>query len=61
MINYLLARMSLLAATIPVLGEPVGASLLAWAILGEPVTLVEAGWMLLTLAGISLVLLRGAG
>lgn len=60
-INYLLARMSLLAATIPVLGEPVGASLLAWAILGEPVTLVEAGWMLLTLAGISLVLLRGAG
>jgi drug/metabolite transporter (DMT)-like permease len=63
-INYLLPRLTLLAATVPVLGEPVGASLLAWLILKEPVTLQEALWMAMTLAGIGVVLAgesRGPG
>ena len=55
-INYLLARMSLVASTIPILGEPVGAGILAWIILGEPVTPGAAILMAITLSGISLVL-----
>ncbi|MEB2835799.1 MAG: DMT family transporter [Desulfurococcales archaeon] len=55
-INYVLPRLSLLAATVPVLGEPLGASLLAWLILGEPLTPGEALWMTVTLAGIGAVL-----
>lgn len=55
-INYLLARMSLVASTIPILGEPVGAGILAWLILGEPVTPGAAALMAVTLAGIGLVL-----
>ncbi|MCE4628314.1 MAG: DMT family transporter [Desulfurococcales archaeon] len=55
-INYALARLSLLSATIPVLGEPVGAGLLAWALLGEPLLPGEVALMGITLAGIALVL-----
>jgi len=55
-INYALSRLSLLAATIPILGEPVGAALLAWLILGEPVTPVEAGLMALVIVGLAMVL-----
>ncbi|NOZ30492.1 MAG: DMT family transporter [Crenarchaeota archaeon] len=57
-INHVLKRLSLLAATVPVLGEPIGAAILAWIILAEPVTLKEAAWMAVTLTGISLVLLK---
>jgi len=57
LINYALGRLSLLAATVPVLGEPVGASILAWIILGEPLTPGEAILMAVTLTGIALVLL----
>lgn len=57
LINYALGRLTLLAATVPVLGEPVGASLLAWLILGEPLTLGEALLMAVTLSGIAAVLL----
>lgn len=60
-INYVLEKLSLLAATVPVLGEPIGATILAWIILGEPVTGEEALWMALTLTGISLVLLKEEG
>ncbi len=56
LINYALGRLTLLAATVPVLGEPVGAAILAWLVLGEPVTLQEAALMAVTLAGIALVL-----
>jgi len=56
LINYLLGRISLLAATIPVLGEPVGASILAWLILGEHVSPTEAILMTVTISGIALVL-----
>ena len=57
LINYALGRLTLLAATVPVLGEPVGASILAWLILGEPLTPGEAVLMALTLMGIAIVLL----
>lgn len=57
LINYALGRLSLLAATVPVLGEPVGASILAWVILGEPLTPGEAALMAVTLGGIALVLI----
>ena len=55
-INYALARLSLLAATIPILGEPVGAAILAWIILGERITPVEALLMAAVIAGLGLVL-----
>ncbi len=55
-INYALARLSLLSATIPILGEPVGAGILAWALLGEPLYPGEIALMGITLVGISLVL-----
>ncbi len=64
LINYALGRLTLLAATVPVLGEPVGASILAWLILGEPLTPGEALLMAVTLTGIAMVLLaepRGGG
>ncbi|MCE4601284.1 MAG: DMT family transporter [Desulfurococcales archaeon] len=56
-INFVLEKLSLLAATVPVLGEPVGAAILAWIILGEPTTPLEALWMAVTLTGIGMVLL----
>ena len=56
LINYALGRLTLLAATIPVLGEPVGAAILAWIVLGEPLGFNEAALMAVTLLGIALVL-----
>ncbi len=58
LINYVLGRMSLLASTVPVLGEPIGASILGWIFLGEKVTIIEALFMALTLIGITLVLFK---
>ncbi len=60
-VNYLLPRMSLLAATTPILGEPVGATLLAWLLLGEEIDPVTYLFMAVTLAGIGLVLLGEPG
>ncbi len=56
LINYVLPRLSLLAATVPVLGEPVGAGILAWLVLGETVDAGTAAFMAVTLTGIGLVL-----
>ncbi|MCE4603559.1 MAG: DMT family transporter [Aeropyrum sp.] len=59
-VNFLLGRMSLLASTVPLLGEPVGAALLAWALLGEPIDVVTAVLMALVLVGIWMVVSREA-
>ncbi len=56
-INHVLKELSLLAATIPILGEPIGAGILAWILLGEHIDLVSAILMGLTLLGIGLTLL----
>ncbi len=56
-INYLLSRLSLLASTAPILGEPVGASILAMIVLGEPLDSATAAYMAVTLAGIGMVVL----
>lgn len=58
LINLLLRRLSLLAATVPILGEPVGAAALAWIILGEKLEIVEALLMAIVLMGIGLVSTR---
>ncbi|MEB3816761.1 MAG: DMT family transporter [Desulfurococcales archaeon] len=55
-INYALKHVSLLAATVPVLGEPVGATLLAWLVLGEEPRPPEIAPMALVIFGIGLVL-----
>ncbi|MDM7275714.1 MAG: DMT family transporter [Thermoprotei archaeon] len=57
LVNYVLGKLSLLASTVPILGEPVGASILAFLILGEPITLPIAAFMAITLSGIALTLL----
>ncbi|MEB3860813.1 MAG: DMT family transporter [Desulfurococcales archaeon] len=56
LLNYLLRRLSLLATTVPVLGEPVGATILAALLLGEAVGLETVLFMAVTLAGIGLTL-----
>lgn len=56
-LNYLLGKMELLVVTAPVLGEPVGASILAAILLDETPTHEEAAMMAVTLTGIALVLL----
>ncbi len=56
LLNYLLKRLSLLATTVPVLGEPVGATILAALLLGETVGLETVVFMGVTLAGIGLTL-----
>lgn len=61
LINYILGRLSLLASTVPVLGEPVGATILAFIILGEPITGNIVAFMILTLSGIAAVLLGERG
>ena len=64
LINYALGRLTLLAATVPILGEPVVAAILAWLILGEPLGPIEALLMGITLLGIGMVLVgeeRGRG
>ncbi len=57
LINYVIGRLSLLAATVPVLGEPIGATILALVILGEPVNRELVVFMALTLSGIAMVLI----
>lgn len=57
LLNYLLKRLSLLATTVPVLGEPVGATILATIILGETVGPSTVLYMAVTLAGIALTLI----
>jgi len=59
-LNYLLGRLSLLATTVPVLGEPVGATILAYLLLGEAISASTAAFMAVTLLGIGLVLLADA-
>ncbi len=56
-INYLLSRLSLLASTAPILGEPVGASILAMIVLDEPLEGATAAYMAITLSGIGMVVL----
>jgi len=58
-LNFLLGRMELLVVTAPVLGEPVGATLLGAVILGEIPSVPVAIFMTITLVGIALVLLGG--
>jgi drug/metabolite transporter (DMT)-like permease len=53
-INYALGKLSLLSATIPILGEPVGASVLAWLILGESLDINTILYMTMTIIGIAL-------
>ena len=55
-INYLLSKLSLLASTAPILGEPVGASILAKIVLDEPVDPGTAVYMVVTLTGIGMVI-----
>ncbi|MCE4612542.1 MAG: DMT family transporter [Desulfurococcales archaeon] len=55
-LNYLLGRLSLLATTVPVLGEPVGATILAYLVLGESVEPAIVVFMAVTLTGIGLVM-----
>lgn len=57
LINYVIGRLSLLAATVPILGEPVGATLLAFLILGEPIGQEVVAFMTLTLSGVAMVLI----
>ncbi len=57
LINFMLGRMSLLASTVPILGEPVGASILAWIILHESLDPLTILFMALTIFGIALTLL----
>ncbi len=59
-LNYVIKRLSLLATTVPVLGEPVGATILAFIILDENVGVKTIILMGLTLTGIGLVLLGEA-
>ena len=60
LINYAMKRLSLLAATVPVLGEPVGAAVLAWIVLGERLDPGTVVWMAVTVLGIGLVLAEEA-
>lgn len=57
LLNYIIKRLSLLATTVPVLGEPVGATILAYILLGETVSQQTLAFMSITLAGILLTLL----
>ncbi len=59
-LNYVIKRLSLLATTVPVLGEPVGATILAFLILGETVSMEIIASMAITLTGIGLVLVGEA-
>lgn len=58
-LNWALRFLPATMVTVAVLGEPVGASLLAWAALGEPPTVLEAAGGVLMMAGIAFAFLRG--
>ena len=57
-INYVLEKMSLLAATIPILGEPVGAAILAWLLLDEKIDPLSILLMAIVITGIGLVVIE---
>ena len=54
--NWALKYFSATAVAIVVLGEPVGASVLAWIFLGETITLGQFAGMILILAGVGITL-----
>jgi len=54
-INYLLARLRTLTVTIPIITEPILASILAYLILGEALPVENAIWILITVFGVSIV------
>jgi len=56
--NWSVRRLPAVYATIPVLGEPVGSTILAVILLGEQVTLLTLGGAALALAGITLMSLK---
>ena len=58
-LNWALRFLPATMVTVAVLGEPVGASFLAWLTLGESPTLLEAGGGALMLLGIAVAFLRG--
>ncbi len=55
-INYLLPRLRSLTVTIPVITEPIGASLLAYIVLGETLPLEASIWIGITVLGVGLVI-----
>ncbi len=59
-LNYLLRKMSLLGVAVPVLGEPIGASLLAWVLFSEVLSVEAVGLMTLVLLGITLAVMGEA-
>jgi len=59
-LNWALRFLPATMVTVAVLGEPVGASLLAWMTLGEAPAALELGGGALMLLGIGLAFLRGA-
>jgi drug/metabolite transporter (DMT)-like permease len=58
-LNWALRFLPATMVTVAVLGEPVGASFLAWLALGESPSLLEIGGGVLMLLGIALAFLRG--
>ncbi len=58
-LNWALRFLPATMVTVAVLGEPVGASCLAWMVLGEPPGLLEVAGGVLMLLGIALAFLRG--
>jgi len=58
-LNWALRFLPATMVTVAVLGEPVGASLLAWAALGEPPTALEVAGGVLMMAGIVFAFLWG--
>jgi len=55
-INYLLPRLRSLTVTIPVITEPIGASILAYIVLGETLPLEASIWI-----GVTVVFFKGVG
>ena len=58
-LNWALRFVSATMVTVAVLGEPVGASVLAWLVLAETPAIAEIGGGILMLFGIALAFLRG--
>jgi len=58
-LNWALRFLPATMVTVAVLGEPVGASFLAWLVLAEAPTLLELGGGVLMLLGIAVAFLRG--
>ncbi|MEM2740206.1 MAG: DMT family transporter [Candidatus Bathyarchaeia archaeon] len=60
LLNYMLRYVKTSIATSVALGEPIGASILAYIALGQEVSLVEASVMCLTLSSVALTLIEEA-